>query len=262
MSKELISISELAVNFFKTRIIVKLEVKSNHVVKPIYFEGLRRVGTPGEMLQKYFSDGADELIYIDIVASLYQRGIDYEQIKKASEGLYIPLTVGGGIRSVDDCSRLFDSGADKVCINTHALQSDSMLINNAVKIFGSQAVVINIEAKSIEDTWTCYSDNGRIPSFKDVVEWVAEVEDRGAGEIILQSVDRDGSRKGFDFNLISKVMERSQVPVIISSGAGDINHIVDVVKEFNPHGIALSSVLHYNDLDITLIKERIHNELT
>ena len=249
-------------NSYKPRIIAKLEIQSNHVVKPIYFEGLRRVGTSPEMAQKYFSDGADELIYIDIVASLYQRGIDYEQIKRASGNIYIPLTVGGGIRTVDDCHRLFDSGADKVCINTHALQSDSTLIDSAAQIFGSQAVVVNIEAKSIVDTWTCYSDNGRIPSLKDVVEWVAEVEDRGAGEIILQSVDRDGSRKGFDFNLISKVMERSQVPVIISSGAGDINHIVDVVKEFNPHGIALSSVLHYNDLDITLIKESIHNELT
>jgi len=249
-------------NSYKPRIIVKLEIKSNHVVKPIYFEGLRRVGTPHEMTQKYFSDGADELIYIDIVASLYQRDIDYEQIKKASDNLYIPLTVGGGIRSVDDCSRLFDSGADKVCINTHALQSDSTLIDNAAKMFGSQAVVINIEAKSIADTWRCYSDNGRIPSSKDVVDWVAEVENRGAGEIILQSVDRDGSRKGFDCNLISKVMERSQVPVIIGSGAGNIRHIVDVVKEFKPHGIALSSVLHYNDLEIPSITESIRNVLT
>ena len=106
-------------NSYNPRIIAKLEIKSNHVVKPIYFEGLKQVGTPHEMAQKYFSDGADELIYIDIVASLYQRSIDYEQIKKTSDNLYIPLIVGGGIRTIDDCSRLFDSGADKICINTH-----------------------------------------------------------------------------------------------------------------------------------------------
>ena len=249
-------------NSYKPRIIAKLEIQSNHVVKPIYFEGLRRVGMPSEMAQKYFSDGADELIYIDIVASLYQRGIDYEQIKRASDNIYIPLTVGGGIRTVDDCHRLFDSGADKVCINTHALQSDSTLIDNAAQIFGSQAVVVNIEAKSKADTWRCYSDNGRIPSSKDVVDWVDEVEGRGAGEIILQSIDRDGSRKGFDFNLISKVIERSHIPVIIGSGAGNISHIIDVVKEFNPHGIALSSVLHYNKLKIPSIIESIRNALT
>jgi len=245
---------------YNTRIIAKLEIKSDNVVKPVHFEGLRRVGDPQILANKYYSQGADELIYIDIVSSLYGREISYNQLKETSRDIFIPLIAGGGVSSLDDCKNLFEAGADKISINTFALQQNPKIINDTAKIFGSQAVVVNIESRYCDGAWECFSDNGRIPSGKNVLDWAKEVEDRGSGEILLQSIDMDGRKKGFDLDLINEVINNVQIPVIVASGAGSIKHIIDLIKDCKPSGIALSSLLHYNYLDISEIKENIYNE--
>jgi len=239
------------------RIISKLDVKPPYVVKPVHFEGLRKIGKPSELATKYYDQGVDELFYIDIVASLYQREILFNEIEKVANNLFIPFAVGGGVKNIDDCVRLFDVGADKVVINTYAIQENPDIINQAAKIFGSQAVVINIEAKKWTDKWECYSDCGRIQSNKNVLEWVQEVEQRGAGEILLQSVDRDGRQKGFDIDLASKVIDLVEIPVVVSSGAGSLDDIKKLVDIANPSGVAIASVLHYEKVIIENIKKTL-----
>jgi cyclase len=234
----------------KTRIIAKLDAKPPHIVKPVHFEGLRKIGRPDELAERYYKQGADEVMYIDIVASLYQREILYKQIEEAGKDIYIPFAVGGGVRSVEDFSKLFHSGADKVVINTHAVQNDPEIISRASRIFGAQAVVVNIEAKKWDDWWECYTDCGRIRSGRNVLEWVEEVEKLGAGEIVVQSVDKDGRKRGFDIELIKQVLEKVNIPVVAASGAGKLEDILDVIKRAKPNAVAVSSVLHY---DITTI---------
>jgi len=236
------------------RLISKLDCKPPYVVKPIHFEGLRKIGLPSDIAKKYYLDGIDEIFYLDIVASLYQREILFDEISKVSENIFVPFAVGGGIKSIDDMSRLFHSGADKVVINTHALQTDASIIDNAAKIFGSQAVVVNIEAKQIETGWHCYSDCGRIDSNKDVVSWASEVQDRGAGEILLQSVDRDGKKSGFDISLAHEVKDILKIHLVVASGAGSIDDIKKIIEVINPSGIAIASMLHYDLESISKIK--------
>jgi len=238
----------------RTRIIAKLDVKPPYVVKPVHFEGLRKIGNPFELAKKYYDQGADEIVYIDIVASLYQREILLDQIEKTANELFVPFGVGGGVKSIDDFSRMFHAGADKVLINTHAIQENPDIINQAAEIFGNQAVVVNIEAKRWDKWWECYTDCGRIQSGKDVLEWVKEAEHRGAGEILLQSVDHDGRQKGFDKELAKKVVDSVDIPVIIGSGAGTLEDIKDVIDYAAPSGIAIASLLHYDKLTIREIK--------
>lgn len=233
-----------------TRIIAKLDVKPPQVVKPVHFEGLRKIGLPNDVALKYYAQGADEIFYIDIVASLYRREILYKEIEAACQDIFVPFAVGGGVRQLDDFSKLFHSGADKVVINSYALQNDPTIIDAAAARFGSQSVVVNIEAKKWNNWWECYSDCGRIQSKKSVLEWVKEVEERGAGEIILQSVDTDGRRRGFDLELISEVNQMVNIPVVAASGAGKPEDVLSVIKEANPSGVAISSLLHY---DITTV---------
>lgn len=243
------------------RIIAKLDIKSEHVVKPVHFEGLRKVGSPQEMLCQYYEQGADELFYIDIVASLYQRNFDVKQISQSAKEIYVPFAVGGGVKSVDDCSKLFHNGADKVVINTYALQEDPKIIDHAAHIFGSQAVVLNIEAKRWDKMWECYSDCGRIRSNKNAIDWIKEAESRGAGEILLQSVDTDGRRRGFDISLIGEAVESVKIPIVAASGAGNINDIINMVRECNPSGVAVASILHYGSLTIDDIKSSLRSAL-
>jgi cyclase len=240
-----------------TRIITKLDIKSKYVVKPVHFEGLRKISLPDEACSKYYTQGTDEIYYVDIVASLYQRSYDLEQIKNSAKSVFVPFAVGGGVRDIDDFSNLFHAGADKVVINTYALQNDPEIIDKAAHIFGSQAVVVNIEAKKWDGWWECYSDCGRIRSGKSVESWTSEVQERGAGEILLQSVDCDGRRRGFDKELLSSVIDKVSIPVVAASGAGSIDDVVDVVKECNPSGVAISSILHYGISTIEDIKNAI-----
>lgn len=243
----------------KTRIIVKLDVKPPYVVKPVHFEGLRKVGTPSEMAKKYYEQGADEVIYVDIVSSLYQRDIIFDEIEKTANELFIPFGVGGAIRSIEDISRLFHIGADKVAINTYAVQEDPSIINKSAEVFGNQAIVVNIEAKKWDNYWECYTDCGRIRSGRDVLEWANEVEQRGAGEILLQSVDHDGRRRGFDLELCKKVVDSVDIPVIVSSGAGTLEDIKEVIEYAKPSGVAIASLLHYDNVTIQNIKTYLKN---
>jgi len=239
----------------RIRIIAKLDVKPPYVVKPIHFEGLRKMGNPSEMAKKYYEQGADELIYIDIVSSLYQREILYDSIKSCADELFIPFGVGGGVQSIEDFSKLFHSGADKVLINTYAVQHNPNIINEAAEIFGNQAVVVSIEAKQWENYWECYTDCGRIRSGKNVLEWVKEVEERGAGEIVLQSVDHDGRQRGFDLELSKLVVNSVHIPVVVSSGAGSLEDIKNLIEYARPSGVAIASLLHYDKYTISEIKE-------
>ena len=243
----------------QTRIIVKLDVKPPYVVKPVHFEGLRKVGTPAEFAKKYYNQGADEIIYVDIVSSLYQRDMVAEQIELTARELFIPFGVGGAIKSIDDISKLFHMGADKVAINTFIVQEDASLINRASEIFGNQAIVVNIEAKKWDNHWECYTDCGRIQSGKDVIEWAKEVEQRGAGEILLQSVDHDGRRRGFDLELCKEVVGAVDIPVVVASGAGTLEDIKQVIEYANPSGVAIASLLHYDNVTIGEIKTYLTN---
>ena len=207
------------------------------------------------MKKKYYDQGADQVVYIDIVSSLYQRNIIFDEIEKTANELFIPFSVGGAVRSIDDFSKLFHIGADKVVINTYAVQENPDIIDNAAKIFGNQAVVVNIEAKKWGDYWECYTDCGRIQSGKNVLEWAKEVEDRGAGEILLQSVDSDGRNRGFDLELCKQVVDLVNIPVVVSSGAGSLEDIKKVIEYAKPSGVAIASLLHYDKNTIKDIKD-------
>lgn len=237
-----------------TRIIAKLDVKPPYVVKPVHFEGLRKMGDPSELAKKYYDQGADELVYIDIVSSLFRREILFQKIEQVANTLFIPFAAGGGVKNIDDFSRMFHMGADKVVINTYAVQEDANIIDKAAKVFGSQAVMVNIEAKRWSDDIECYTDCGRIQSGISVLEWVKEVENRGAGEILLQSVDMDGRRNGYDINLAKEVVNLVDIPVVVSSGAGSLEDIKRVIEFANPSGVAVATLLHYDQLTIQDIK--------
>ena len=245
----------------KTRIIAKLDVKPPYVIKPVHFEGLRKIGLSVDLAKKYYQQGADEIMYIDSVASLYQREILFNEVEKTANELFIPFGVGGGVKTLDDFSRLFDNGADKVAINTYAVQENPEIINQAVQIFGNQAVIVNIEAKKWEKYYECYTDCGRIQSGKNVIDWVKEVESRGAGEIFLQCVDKDGRQNGYDIELAKKVVESVKIPVVVASGAGNLENIKELINYAKPSGVAISSILHYNLFSIKEIKDylRINN---
>jgi cyclase len=241
------------------RIIARLDVKPPFVVKPVHFEGLRKIGTPYDLALKYYNQGADEIVYDDIVASLYQRPILLDQICRTSQDLYIPFAVGGGVQTTEHFEQLLHNGVDKVIINTYALQQNPSIIKNAAEIFGSQAVVIHIVAKRWNDWWECYSDCGRIRSGKDAMVWAKEVEKLGAGELLISSVDRDGRNRGFDIELISNIVSAVKIPVIAASGAGSIDHIREMVIQAQPDAVAVGSLIHYNKATIGEIKSSLMN---
>mgnify|MGYP000703426657 CR=1 FL=1 len=241
------------------RLIAKLDVKPPYVVKPVHFEGLRKVGSPKELADKYYQQGADEIFYIDIVASLYRREVLFSQVREAAKDLFVPLGAGGGIRTIEDCINLFHNGADKVIINSFAIQEDPSIIDKAAKLFGAQSVVINIEAKHFNGDWYCFSDCGRVPSERKVISWVTEAQNRGAGEVLLQSIDTDGRQRGFDLDLAQQVAAVTTVPLVIASGAGTLDDIVNLARTVNPSGIAIASMLHYNKLTISEIKTALDN---
>lgn len=240
------------------RVIAKLDVKPPYVVKPVHFEGLRKMGLPADLARKYYQQGADEIFYVDIVASLYRREILFDAIMETAQQMFVPFAVGGGVRSIEDMSRLFHCGADKVVINTYALQQDPELIDHAARMFGAQSVVVNVEAKRWDGWWECFSDCGRERSGKDVLAWVREASERGAGELLIQSVDHDGRQDGFDVELIKQVKDVVSIPVVAASGAGNLNHIVELAREAKPDAIALASFLHYDYSDIAAVKDKLN----
>ena len=245
----------------KTRIIGKLDVKSNYVVKPVHFEGLRKIGDQKTVSRNFYNQGLDEIFYVDIVASLYQRDIDFDRVRESAADLFVPFGVGGGVRSIDDCVKLFHNGADKIVLNTHIVQERPDLITEIAKKFGSQAVTVSIEAKKWDGWWECYTDGGRVRSSKSVEDWVREIQDRGAGEIFVQSVDTDGRKKGFDIALAEMVVQNSNVPVVIGSGCGSIDHVLDLVNNIGPSGVCISSALHYDLFSVAELKKKIQGNV-
>lgn len=243
----------------KIRIIPRLDVKGPNVVKGIHMEGLRKMGSPVEFAKKYFEQGADELIYMDIVASLYQRTIDFDLVRSVANELFIPLTVGGGIRSLQDINDTLKAGADKVLINTYATKHPEFL-KEAVHQFGSQCIVLCIEAKRNTDLssgWEVYTDGGREHSGRDVVEWVEEGLSYEVGEILLTSVDFDGTRKGYDLELIKRISPICSVPLVVYGGARDSDSMRDAIVEGNVDGVSCASILHYNERTIAELKESL-----
>ncbi len=241
------------------RIIPKLDIKGPNLVKGIHLEGLRVLGKPWDFAYKYYQEGADELIYIDAVASLYGRNSLTDIVKKTAEDIFIPLTVGGGIRSVEDIQKLLRAGADKVAINTAAVHNP-LLITQGARMFGSQCIVSYIEARTIEGKYEVMTDNGRERTGKDVFSWADEVVERGAGEILITSVDKEGTGEGYDTELVSKLAEKLPVPVIAHGGCGTINHIVDVIKKGKADAVSAASIFHYNYLANKVQKDEFESE--
>ncbi len=237
------------------RLIARLDIKGPNLIKGIHLEGLRVIGSPQEHALKYYLQGADELIYMDCVASLYGRNHLSDIISLAARDIFVPMTVGGGIRSVDDATQILRAGADKVAVNTAALANPS-LISSIAKRFGSQCMVLSVEAKQVgPGCWEAYTDNGRERTGKDVVEWVSEAVALGAGEILLTSVDREGTRKGFDVPLIRAVSSAVSVPIIASGGMGQPGDMLDVVVNGGADAIAMADILHYNRASLSEVRE-------
>jgi imidazole glycerol-phosphate synthase subunit HisF len=229
----------------KIRLIARLDVKGPNLIKGIHLEGLRVIGSPNVHALRYYEQGADELIYMDCVASLYGRNSLGDIVRSAAQDVFVPITVGGGIRSVDDATYVLRSGADKVAVNTAAV-ANPRLISDIARQFGSQCMVLSIEAKHIgPDRWEVYTDNGRERTGIDVVDWVKRAVGLGAGEILLTSVDREGTRKGFDVAMLKAVTQEVMVPVIASGGMGKPEHLLDAVQVGGADAVAMADILHY-----------------
>lgn len=237
------------------RLIPRLDIKGPNLIKGIHLEGLRVVGDPQEHARHYYEQGADELIYMDIVASLYGRNSLRDIVSRTTQDVFIPLTVGGGVRSVDDVRELLRAGADKVAINTAAVKRPD-LISEVARTFGTQCMVLSIEAKRIGDSrWEVFTDNGRERTGLDVVAWARKAVSLGAGEILLTSVDQEGTRKGFDVELVRAVADTCPIPVIASGGMGTVDHFADVCQQGHADAVAIADVLHYRRLELGKIKE-------
>ena len=231
------------------RIIPRLDIKGPNLVKGIHLEGLRVLGKPEDFAQLYYDQGADELIYQDTVASLYQRNNLTEIITRTAENIFIPLTVGGGLRDLEDINKVLRAGADKVAINTAAINNPDF-INQASRAFGSSTIVVAIEATCQPDgNYLAYTDNGREYTGVEVLAWAREAEERGAGEILLTSIDREGTGNGYDLDLIRMVSDEVTVPVIAHGGASNIIHIAETVQSAGADAVAIASMLHYAALN-------------
>jgi cyclase len=235
------------------RVIARLDIKGPNLVKGIHLEGLRVMGDPAEHALRYYREGADELVYIDIVASLYERNNLVDVVSRTASEIFVPLTVGGGVRKVDDVNQLLRAGADKVAINTGAIRRPE-LISEASRIFGAQCIVLSIEAKRRpQGGWEAYTDNGRERTGLDVIEWAERAVGLGAGEVLVTSVDAEGTRKGFDLELVRALGPRLPVPVIACGGAGTIDHVSQAFAG-GADAVAVASILHYKTESIGSLK--------
>lgn len=236
------------------RIIPCLDVKGGRVVKGINFVNLRDAGNPVEQARIYDREGADELVFLDITASFEKRSPIIEVIKKTAEAVFIPLTVGGGIRNLEDIRLLLRSGADKVSINTSAVKNPQ-LIRLAAKEFGSQCIVVAIDAKrNSKWSWEVYINGGRTPTGLDAIEWAKRVYDLGAGEILLTSMDRDGTKFGYDLELTKRIVKAVKIPVIASGGAGNLRHLYEAFKIAQVDAVLAASIFHYGEYTISQAK--------
>ena len=237
------------------RLVARLDIKGSNLIKGVNLEGLKIIGEPNEYALKYYESGIDELIFMDVVASLYGRNQLSEIIKKATKNIFVPITVGGGIRNVKDANDVLRFGADKIAINSAAIKNPNLIRDLANK-FGSQSVVLSVEAKKIKTNfWEVYSNNGRERSGLNVIEWIKKGVENGAGEILLTSIDQEGTGKGFDIELVSSVMKITHVPIILSGGMGKIEHMIDAVKKAGIEALAIADVFHTNKISVEEVRK-------
>ena len=241
----------------KIRLIGRLDIKNSNLIKAINLEGLRIVGKPNDYAKNYYHNGIDELLFMDSVATLYNRNSLSDIIKNVTKDIFIPITVGGGIRSLKDAKNILNCGADKVAINTVAVKNPNF-ISELAKTIGSQSVVLSIEAKKRDKNfWEAYTNNGREPSGLDVISWIKKATDLGAGEILLTSVDREGTRNGYDVELMSNASDATDIPIIASGGFGKLNHLTDVISQGQIDAVAVADAIHYKRISIKDLKETI-----
>ena len=236
------------------RIIPCLDVTNGRVVKGVNFIGLRDAGDPIEISRRYDDQGADELTFLDITASSDDRDLILHIIEEVAAQVFIPLTVGGGVRKVEDVRRLLNAGADKVSINTSAVQNPE-LVREAADRYGSQCIVVAIDAKRAKNGWQVFTHGGRNATGLDVIEWAKKMQALGAGEILLTSMDRDGTRNGFDLALIRSVSDTVDVPVIASGGVGNLQHLVDGIVDGHADAVLAASIFHYGEYTVRQAKE-------
>jgi cyclase len=235
------------------RIIPCLDVKDGRVVKGVNFVGLRDAGDPVEVAQRYDGEGADELTFLDITASHERRGIILDVVARTAETVFMPLTVGGGVRELQDIRNLLNAGADKVSINTAAVQHPEF-VAAACEQFGSQCIVVAIDAKRTGDHWEVFIHGGRTPTGLDAIEWARRMEDAGAGEVLLTSMDRDGTKAGYDIALTRAIVDAVRVPVIASGGVGTLEHIREGLSEGGASAALAASIFHYREYTVAACK--------
>lgn len=241
------------------RLIACLDVRNGCVVKGVNFEGLRTAGDPGELARRYNREGIDEVVVLDVTATIEGRRAFEDTIRAVSSELFIPLTVGGGIRSESDAAAAIDAGADKVGVNSAALADPTLLTRLSAR-YGSQAVVVAIDAKRAGDRFQVFSRSGSTPTTRDAVEWAIEAESRGAGEVLLTSIDRDGTRAGFDCELTAAVSSAVSIPVIASGGAGTFDHFTAVFREGRADAALAASVFHYSEHAVSDLKRHLQQQ--
>jgi cyclase len=241
------------------RIIPCLDVDKGRVVKGVKFQNLRDAGDPVEVAKSYEEQSADELVFLDITASAEERKIMIEVVQRVAETIFIPFTVGGGVSSLEDIRRLLSAGADKVSINTAAVKNPQLIYESA-KRFGSQCIVVAIDAKRSERGWEVYIHGGRTPTGLDAVEWAKRVEGLGAGEILLTSMDADGTKKGYDIELCRAVASAVSIPVIASGGAGTMEHFYEVFTKTNVDAALAASLFHFKEVSIPELKAYLKNK--
>jgi imidazole glycerol-phosphate synthase subunit HisF len=241
-------------SMYPPRLIARLDIKGANVIKGIHLEGLRVIGDPAKIAINYYNDGIDEIVYMDSVATLYGRNNILDVVKDAARQIFVPLTVGGGIRTIEDIVAALRSGADKVAINSSAVRRPEF-IREATETFGSQCIVLSVEAKQMGPMkWEALVDNGRERTGFDVFEWAKRAEQLGAGEVLLTSVDMEGTRKGFDHALFSEMRRRISIPIIGCGGAGSFEHVIDAVRNDRLDAVACASLFHYGHASVSEIK--------
>ena len=237
------------------RIIPCLDVRNDKVVKGVNFEGIRDVGDPVECAEEYDRQGADELVFYDITASFEGRGVFLDVVRETAKKVFVPLTVGGGIKTVDDIRETLRAGADKVSVNSQAVKNPQ-LIKDGADIFGSQCICVGIDAKKIADhKWTVYINGGRVDMGLDLIDWVHQIEKLGAGEICLNSIDADGTKNGFDIEMLKAVCDNCTIPVIASGGAGKIDDFSEVFEKTGATAALAASLFHFKELTVQQVKE-------
>ena len=243
----------------KNRIIPCLDVKNGRVVKGINFVDLKDAGDPVEQAQIYSDGGADEICFLDITASNENRDTIYEVVERTSKKCFVPLTVGGGVRSIEDINKLLNCGADKVSINTAAVQNSEVIIESTKK-FGSQCIVVAIDAKKNKNKWEVFTHGGRNNTGIDAIEFAKKMEDSGAGELLVTSMDRDGTQIGYDNDLMFKISELVNIPTIASGGVGNLDHLVEGIKLGNASAVLAASIFHYGKHTIKEAKQYLDSK--